>query len=219
MLNLIQDKMVHPITFLTYGSNITNAYIRIAQILKRATASPEPAPLPPMSEPRLSIITSPAPEQRVLTPAPALPVPAKPSPQATKKHPSMIRPPARFPTPHLGRRSPTYPHRHAHEQHQPLLAQSATNEWYAHHIAALTTAPPTAGKQGSLTKLLLGPDATIWERSLLANEWGRLLAHGLSITRPIAEQASQRHGHSILHREAPKDHKVTYANFICNIRL
>jgi hypothetical protein len=39
----------------------------------------------------------------------------------------------------------------------------------SHHIAALATAPPTAGKQGSLTKLVRGSDATIWERSL-ANE-------------------------------------------------
>jgi hypothetical protein len=45
MLTLIQDKTAHPIPSLTYGSNITNAYIQIAQVLKRATAHPEPAPL------------------------------------------------------------------------------------------------------------------------------------------------------------------------------
>ena len=71
MLTLIQDKTTHPIPSLTYGSNITNAYIQIAQILKRATALPEPAPLPPAPEQRVPLITpSPAPEQRVLIPAP-----------------------------------------------------------------------------------------------------------------------------------------------------
>jgi hypothetical protein len=33
MFTLIQDKTAHPIPSLTYGSNITNAYIQIAQIL------------------------------------------------------------------------------------------------------------------------------------------------------------------------------------------
>ena len=77
MLTLIRDKTAHPIPSLTYGSNITNAYIQIAQIFKRATAPPEQAPLPPpVPEPRVPIIAPPAPEQRVLAPAPALPAPA-----------------------------------------------------------------------------------------------------------------------------------------------
>ena len=142
MLTLIQDKTAHPIPSLTYGSNITNTYIQIAQILKRAMARPGPAPLPPAPELRVPIVTPPpAPEQRVLALTPALPAPAKLSLPATKKHPPMIRPPA----PRLGRRGPTYPHHCAHEQHQQL-AQSVTNERYAHHIAALATVPPTARK-------------------------------------------------------------------------
>jgi hypothetical protein len=67
------------------------------------------------------------------------------------------------------------------------LAQTVTSDRYAHHIAALANSPPTAGKQGSLKKLLLGPEAKIWERSL-ANEWGRLLSHGIGTSRPNNEQ-------------------------------
>jgi hypothetical protein len=33
MLTLLQDPTTHPIPSLTYGTNITNAYIQIAQIL------------------------------------------------------------------------------------------------------------------------------------------------------------------------------------------
>ena len=129
----------------------------------------------------------------------------------------MIRPAARFPAPRIGHRNTIYQHHRTHAQHQPL-AQSATNERYANHIAALATAPPTAGNQGSLTKLLLGPDATIWERSL-ANEWGRLLAHGLGISRPAAEQVKGTGTVFFIDKtQVPKDHRVTYANFICNIR-
>jgi hypothetical protein len=218
MLMLIQEKTTHPIPSLTYGSNITNAYIQIAQILKQATAPPGAVPTPdPASEPRVPLITPPAPEQRVLVPAPALPVSTKPHQPATKQHPPMIRPTARFPTPRLARRNPVYPHRHTHTHHQPL-AQSATNEQYAHHITALTTAPPMAGKQGSLTNLLLGPDATIWERSLV-NEWGRLLAHGFGNSRPAAEQVKGTGTVFFIEKtQVPKDHRVTYANFLCNIR-
>ena len=76
MLMLIQEKATHPIPALTYSSNITNAYIQIAQILKRATAPPVPTP-DPAPEPRVPLITLPAPEQRVLVPASALPVSTK----------------------------------------------------------------------------------------------------------------------------------------------
>jgi hypothetical protein len=154
----LSDKTTHPIPSLTYGSNITNAYIQIAQILKRATAPPLPPPIP-APEPRVQLITSPAPEQRVLIPAPILPVPnqQQPSLPATKKDTPVTRPTARFPLSHLSQHNTSYQHRHSHHP----LAQCATNERYAHHIAALATAPPTAGKQGSLTKLLRGPDATI----------------------------------------------------------
>jgi hypothetical protein len=170
MLTLLEDKTTNPIPTLTYGSDITNAYIEIARILKRATAPPEPVPLPPVPEPRVPIVAPPVPEPRVRTPE------------------------------------------------SPLVAQTATSERYAHHIAALATTPPTAGKQGSLKKLLLGPDGKTWERSL-TNEWGRLLSHGIGTSRPLAEQIEGTGTIFFIKKsQVPKDRKVTYANFICNIR-
>ena len=217
MLTLIQDMTAHPIPSLTYGSNITNAYIQIAQILKRATAPPLPPPVP-APEPRVQLITPPAPEQRVHIPTPALPATIQKSshPATNKKDTPAPRPSARFQLSRLGQRNTSY-QQHTSTSHHPL-AQCATHDRYAYHIAALATAPPTAGKQGSLTKLLRGPDATIWERSL-ANKWGRVLAHGLGISRPTAKQVKgTRTVFFIKKAQVPKEHRVTYANFICNIR-
>jgi hypothetical protein len=92
------------------------------------------------------------------------------------------------------------------------LVQATVSKRYAHHITNLATAPLTAGKQGSLTNLLKGPEAKIWGRSL-ANEWGRLLAYGLGTTHSLAR-------YLIFYRKitSSPDRKVTYANFICNIR-
>jgi hypothetical protein len=76
MLTLLQGTATSPIPSLTYGSNLTNAYIQIAQILKRATASPAPAaPLPPVPAHRVPPVTPHAPEQRVpfVTPPAAQP--------------------------------------------------------------------------------------------------------------------------------------------------
>jgi hypothetical protein len=219
MLTLIHDKTTRPIPSLTYGSNITNAYIQIAKILKRATTPPLPPPVP-APEPSVQLIPPPAPEQRVHIQHQFFQSrsnsnhPFQPR-KKTRQQPA--RPTARFPLSCLGQRNTSYQHRHTSTSHHPL-AQCATHERYAHHIAALATAPPTAGKQGSLTKLLRGSNATIWERSL-ANEWGRLLAHGLGISRPASEQVKGTGTVFFIEKaQVSKDHRVTYANFICNIR-
>ena len=44
MLSLLQQKDKHYITVITYGSNVTNTYIQISQILKRVKIRPQPAP-------------------------------------------------------------------------------------------------------------------------------------------------------------------------------
>jgi hypothetical protein len=78
--------------------------------------------------------------------------------------------------------------------------------------------PPTAGKQGSLTKLLKGPEANIWGHSL-ANAWGQLLPHGLGTTHPLAKQVKGTVPFFFIEKsQGPQDPKVTYANFKCNIR-
>jgi hypothetical protein len=277
MLTLIQGTATHPIPSLTYGSSITNAYIQIAQILKRATASPTPAePLPPAPELRVPIITAPpAPDPTPIVPTPApeqrvqwkIPVATPNSPNALAKKPtfpanrpasilhspsrpsvpakqpvlpankpaSMLYSPSSRPNvpakklplpsnkpvssllkgpPRPSRRRLPPPSRHA----SGPLAQAATSLPYANHIAALVTTPPTAGKQGSLRKLRKGPEAHIWERSL-ANEWGRLLEHGLGQTRAETDKILGTGTIFFISKsDVPQDRKVTYANFVCNIR-
>jgi hypothetical protein len=200
MLTLLEDKTANSIPSLTYGSNISNAYIRIAQILKRATAPPAPAPIPTAPELRVPLVAPAAPELRVPLVAPAAPElrvlePATPIPSTSNFRPTQRNQPKSSP-----------------------LAQTATRVCYAQHIAALATAPPPSGKQGSLKKLLRGTDAKIWERSL-ANEWGRLLPHGIGENRPPAAQITGTGTLFFVEKsQVPKDRKVTYANFICNIR-
>jgi hypothetical protein len=105
-----------------------------------------------------------------------------------------------------------------HNTATEAVAQSATCDRYAHHIAALATTPPVAGKQASIKKLLAGPDAKIWERGL-ANEWGRLLPHGIGTNRPITDRIAGTGTIFFIQKsQVPIDRKVTYANFINNIR-
>jgi hypothetical protein len=80
MLTLIQGSTSPPIPSLTFGSTITNAYIQIAQILKRATAPPQLVPIAPAPALRVPIAKPPAPELRV--PAPAN-IPGTPTPTPT----------------------------------------------------------------------------------------------------------------------------------------
>jgi hypothetical protein len=75
MLTLLQDPTTHPILSLTYGTNITNAYIQIAQILKRATASPVARPVPPAPEPRVPPATPPTPTRQMPPDTPPVPEP------------------------------------------------------------------------------------------------------------------------------------------------
>jgi hypothetical protein len=167
MLTLLQGTQAQPLPSLTYGSPISNAYIQIAKILKQATAlplpmnQPETLVAPPVPEQRVPIVQLSALEQRVQPPsAPHLlaPAPNPPNSVATKK----ALPQSHTGLPRQSRHTIWRSSRYAHEP----LTQSAVAKPYAHHIAALITTPPTAGKQGSIKKLLRGPDATIWEHGL-----------------------------------------------------
>jgi hypothetical protein len=205
MLTLLEDKTANTIPSLTYGSNIINAYIQIAKILKRQTAPPRPAPPPP------PVPAPPAAEQRVLAPA------------TTTTKPASIRkllppvPEQRVLAPAANTTKQTSSSPPAKQQEQPV-AQTATSEPYAHHIAALATTPPTSGKQGSITKLLKGNEGTIWKRSY-ANEWGRLLPHGIGQKRPPAERIEGTGTFDFIKKsQVPKGRKVTYANYINSIR-
>ena len=271
---------------LTYGSNVTNAYIQIAQLLRRATTPPTPRPTadpPRVPTPAPATLpTNPATIPRVATPAPPAPAapPQAPSPRPannnvpirptqaiqhplppdrqprvpiiTKQHPTAQTQFQFFPTqnsapqayyklpqayyPPMAQFAPktrrTYqPLRPLHpnllrpysdtasrySQATQYLAQAAISNQYAHHIAALSAAP-IAGKQESLQKLLKGPEKERWNRGN-ANEFGRLLPHGIGKNRPDNEKIKGTGTIFPIRRHAiPSDRKVTYANFVCNIR-
>jgi hypothetical protein len=219
MLTLLQGTQAQPLPSLTYGSPISNAYIQIAKILKQATAlplpmnQPETLVAPPVPEQRVPIVHPPALKQRVQPPS-ALPLlapsPNPPNSVATKK----ALPQSRTGLPRQSRRTIRPPSRYAHKP----LAQSAVAKPYAHHTASLITTPPTAGKQGSIKKLLRGPDATIWEHGL-GNEWGRLLSHGLGLDRSPKDRITGTGTVFFIARyHVPPKRKVTCAIFVCNIR-
>jgi hypothetical protein len=219
MLTLLQGSATHPVPSLTYGSHITNAYIQIAQILKRATAPPPPAQVPPATELRVPLVPATAPAQRVLRSAPLPPIsPAVQLISIPRTTPRPKKVPPR-PTPFPSRRSPRLAIRRS-PRLTPTghLAQIASTHRYAHHIAALALTPPTAGKQGSLKQLLQGPDASIWIRGL-ANEWGRLLAHGIGQKRPPTARITGTGTLFFISKaQVPANRIATYANFVCSIR-
>ena len=264
MLALLQPaKDQSPIPDLTYGSKITNAYIQIAQILRRATTRPPPRPaiaprpepsqvreappVPIQPEPRVARPTTnpPAQEPRVViqTESPPHPTPVQPAqpppqispmpPATTQKQQNIVRkllssarPKSKAitsthrlrPTPF---RQPLSLQRHRYfTRHSQQLAQAVIPQAdpYAHHIANLQHQPIEKGRAGSLRSLLKGPHKETWIRSL-ANEFGRLLPHGVGKNRPVSERI-QGTGtiFPIRKKDVPQGRKVTYANFVCDIR-
>jgi hypothetical protein len=219
MLSLLHSRKEHH-SPLAFGSTTKNAFIQIAQILRRATRLPIPPPLTPVPEPRLvqappiAATIPPVTQLRVVSPPsppkPVLPIAVSTKKPITRSATCALRPTpgrARLPTRHSARTAPR-PARHS--------AQAVFRHRYAHHITALATTP-IAGKQASLPKLLRGPEAAIWSRSN-ANEWGRLLEFGIGRDRPIAERTNGT-GTILFIRKAdvPSDRHVSYANYVCNI--
>ena len=92
-------------------------------------------------------------------------------------------------------------------------------EWYNHHVAALTTPPEeAAGKQPSLDRLLKDQVAKIWSR-FNTNEWGRLIPNGVGKYRPKSERIAGTGTLFLNHKlQVPEGQKITYANWVCNIR-
>ena len=109
--------------------------------------------------------------------------------------------------------------------HPPLSPQAAIiQDPYQHHIyhlCTLTVSPQhfTEGsrKQGKTNKLVAGPDGPTWTRSL-AKKFRRLCT-GIGKTRPKADRTEVTGTMFFTTKDRiPKDRKITYANFICNIR-
>ena len=273
MLTLLQPTTSEspPIPNLTYGSTLTNAYIQIAQILRRATARPPPRPalqileenptpniqptqttdtpqteprvLPPPHDPPAAV-----PRVRIQTATPSQPSPATPAnvnqppqprlrknlPPTTKRIQDILQRlvttrSKRKPTPAKHQPTPTpfrpplsvQRHRHRYQTRQShQLAQLALpqDEPYIHHIANLQHTPVEKGRAGSIRTLLKGPNNATWTRSL-ANEFGRLLPHGVGKNRPVNERIQGTGTIFPIHKkDVPPGRKITYANFVCDIR-
>ena len=96
------------------------------------------------------------------------------------------------------------------------------DEKYKHHISAFasTPTPPITkdSKLPTLSKVLKGSDGSIWRQST-ANEFGRLISIGVGRSQPVAERIeSTATIEPILKSAIPAGRKVTYANFIYDIR-
>ena len=99
------------------------------------------------------------------------------------------------------------------------IDQDVSMEQYAHHIAGLTTPTQEAPtKKNSLDRLLKGPEAEIWSRSN-ASEWGRILPNGVGKSRPESKSIAGTGTTFFINKsQVPKVRKVTYTNWVCNIR-
>ena len=100
----------------------------------------------------------------------------------------------------------------------------ANNEYlteYKHHIAVLAAqdaTPVEKTKLPSLSRLLKGKASATWTRGT-ANEFGRLLARGVGLSRTASERIQGTSTMFPIRRSAvPPGRKVTYANFVCDIR-
>ena len=225
---------------LSYGSALTNAYIQVAQILKRATLQPEPKnspattlptqitptaapprvpknlhPTPPRVQPK-----DPAPTPRVADLPPTLPIKKNPLPISklvqkitTRLHdPYFKRKPA-LPPPYM--RS-----RHSHftrSKLQGFLAQSVITTPSYHNPTASHVYHPITGAKQNIDKLLNGHDKLTWTTSL-ANELGRC-AQGVGKSRTPSTQVAGTNTIFFIPKHAvPTGEKITYANFINDIR-
>ena len=99
------------------------------------------------------------------------------------------------------------------------LAQLVLESKYANHTAALSTTPADAEKNASLSRPLKGPDAKIWEQGS-SNKFVRPFPNCVGKHHPPHERIKGSGTIFPIRKfDVPKDQKVTYANFVCNIRL
>ena len=163
---------------------------------------------------------------------PSPPVPAKP-PRVEINNQHKIRKIKEYQKTHLTRRASILQHYHqtrqtAHQHQCPnycQLSQAAViQERYQYHIDHLCniTASPQhytegSGKQGKTNKLVAGANGPTWT-CYLANEFGRL-CKSIGKTRTKADRIKVTGTMFFTTKDKiPKDIKITYANFIYNIR-
>ena len=216
-----------PTPSLTYGSKIINACTEMEKLLQRAPEIPValqvPAPPPKVDTPTQI-------EQPRENPSPQ--IPARP-PRVEINNQQRIRKIKEYHKTHLKRRASILQQRPqmcqtTHQNQCPNYRQiyqaAILQDRYQHHIDHLCTlsASPQhftegSGRQGKINKLVAGPEGPSWTRSL-ANEFRRFCT-GIGKTRPKAERIEGTGTMFFTTKDKiPKDRKITYANFICNIR-
>jgi hypothetical protein len=133
MLTLLQGTQATPIpSTLTYGSNLTDAYIQITQILKRAMTPPASAPHPAAPEPRVirPIVATPYTRTEGASTRATLPTPSQA--QYRQKEAEATKAPTTRPTWPASPRSPT-PHPPKPSRLPPLTAHWKEKRIAYHH--------------------------------------------------------------------------------------
>ena len=213
ILNILQAPK-QTIPTLTYGSPTTNAYIHLAQILKRATV--KPANVHPQLPEKLT-----AAEPRVVKQLPTKnAIQTVPPPRVAKKihqHPLITQ-----------RRNLLTKLRPTKRRINQLLQQAvqARTGWQAQSTQEINHTPqnwacpvfhPTTGHKQSLDILLKSEDKTTWFTSL-TNEIGRL-SQGIGKNRPVKDRIKGTNTIFFVHKtQIPCKAKITYANFICDLK-
>jgi hypothetical protein len=237
IISILQSKP-SPLPTLQYGDATKNALVAIAKLLGRA--APPPAILPRVPDPPLPTPVPALPRVHKLpnpTSTPSLttkPTRSTPAPPLLQRHKAPVRSQTQQsrPVPKLKvpahPRSPRVQHHLRHSHHPMSLrytartqSEPATIQWQSlQHMqeAALKTFTLHAmhiyndkGVKETMDSLLAGPDSNIWTTSL-CNEFGRL-AQGYSNTVKGTNTIA-----FIQRSEVPTDKKVTYGNFICDLR-
>ena len=218
MLHLLQtpSSQSPPLTPLSFGAPIFNAYAELASILRRAVPpAPTPPPLPFIAAPLPKhinntpallppVVASPVTLPRVTLPSPIVPLPRVPRKLKSATPISNIL--RQLPRARLSRL------RFDPRTHQPL-AQSVQYD----PTVAGKMYHPVSGKAENIDSLLRGPDGLKWFKSL-TNEWGRCM-QGLKKQRTVSEQISGNDTmYFILPHQVPAGRTVTYANFVCTMR-
>lgn len=221
MLHILQQTNGN-IPSLHYGSPVMNAFIQIAQILKRATSMPTTPPAPPATvqpESPPTYTSEPLIQQPEQLNVPTLQddvqpqrVQENPTDAATKHHHSKIPFTRAKHNAYVRQHVPRLlQHRYLLRSQQPL-AQTVEQTDPLQQPAAL---PP---QNMTMSALLKGPDKDIWNTGL-ANEIGRL-AQGVGKSRPAHQKISGTNTIKFIRKaQVPKNRTVTYANFVCDIIL
>jgi hypothetical protein len=180
---------------LAYGDDTKNALFKIATLLGRSTLPPLPLPRVPILPLKLkspSVVSAKATTNRSKVQQLFQPAPNKTAPS-----PRVVPLSKPLSTANL-RRSP--------RQH-PSLQHSQAIATFRHHVCHIYN---KEGIKQTIDTLLAGPDGAIWDGSL-GNEFGRLAQGFGTVIGTDTIEFIPKH-------DVPPHKKVTYGNFICDLR-